>query len=288
MKVLERIEKRQSMRSYIRKELGRTEIAEAEAYFHKCRRLIPSIEVEFMIFTGDTYEKLNGMIGYQGNAFNAPAYLVILSEKADYYYENSGYIAEDIILKLCELDLENCFITVNDSDKVKEILSIQSDKEVTTVIAFGQAKKEKNFFRIDILSPSNVKVKEREGHIAPKIAQSELVFDGKWGVPVDWEEGMIDPVLDEAFYAASLAPSFLNLQPYRFINQGHRILILTKKDDMVSDEDEKLGLGATLLNFYAVYSDYNPAANRWVMGAPKDVSELGEPEDYHVVASLSI
>lgn len=288
MKILERIEKRQSVRDYIQKDLSSEEIAEVESYFGECKRLIPSIDVEFKIFTGETYKKLDGVIGYEGNAFNAPAYLVILSEKADHYIENSGYIAEDIILKLNELDLDNCFITVYYSNKVKEVLGIESDKEITTVIAFGKGKKERSFMRLDILSPSNVKFIKREGHIAPKIAQSELVFDGKWGVYIDPNEKMIDPVLDEAFYAASLAPSFLNRQPYRFINQGNRILVLTMKDDMVTDEDEKLGLGATLLNFHAVYSDYNPSAKPWIMGKPENISDLGEPENYHVVGSIDM
>lgn len=53
-----------------------------------------------MVCTGDAGKRLEGIAGYQGKAFDAPAYLIILFEKSPYYRVNAGFIGENLLLKL--------------------------------------------------------------------------------------------------------------------------------------------------------------------------------------------
>ena len=136
--------------------------------------------------------------------------------------------------------------------------------------------------RMRIFTPSNVSFRERDGHVAPKISQDELVFQSRWGKKVEWDEGGMDPLLDKALYAASLAPSFLNRQPYRYLLQGNRVLACLKNEDMTNDNDTLLDIGATMLNFDAIASQQDQVD--WTMGSPGGTEDLGIPEHYEVVA----
>lgn len=283
MKYMEKIEKRKSIREFWDRPLEAKTIEEIRAFLPQAMRLIREIDVELCVVTApDAGEKLEGVAGYRGKCFHAPAYLVLLSEKADYYVENAGFITEDLCLKLTEMELSHCWLTVHDGEAVKKALQIESDKEAVTVLALGYGKKERTKKRLDIFTPSNVSVRERDGHVAPKIAQEDLVFQSRWGKKVEWDEGGMDPLLDKAFYAASLAPSFLNRQPYRYLLQGNRVLACLKNEDMTNDNDTLLDIGATMLNFDAIASQQDQV--NWTMGSPGGTEDLGIPEHYEVVA----
>ena len=286
MKNIEIIEKRQSTRVYDNKPLSKQQIMELGNYVASAKRLVDDIGLNLMVAPADAAKSLEGVVGYSGNVFNAAAYFILLSDKKDYYLENTGFVAEALILKATELGLDTCFITVTDSDDAKKAIGLNVSQEVAAIIACGYGKKEKSFFRLDIQSPSNVNMKKREGHIAPKIAQDELVYQDAWGKYMDWSEGMQDPMIDEAFFAASLAPSFLNRQPYRYIYTGSEVYIFTKTEETTILEDEKLGLGASMYNFYSIYAEYKKNPNDWTMC--EDNVDLGQPQEYKLVAKIKI
>lgn len=282
MKYMEKIEKRKSIREFRGKELEAGTIREIEEKFSGLHRLIPYIPVELAVRTGDVKQRLEGVAGYRGNSFMAPAYLIVLSGKDDNYMENAGYITEDLCLTLTEMGISHCWLTVENSDAVKKAALIDSDKEAVTVIACGYGKREKMKKRLDILNPSNVLFRKREGHVAPKIAQEELVYQSRWGNPVDWDQGGMDPLMDQAFYAASLAPSFLNRQPYRYLLKDRLVILCVKREEMTLDQDTFLDLGATMMNFDAIASQQDDVD--WVMGAPAGIDGLGIPEEYEIAA----
>ena len=281
MKYMEKIEKRRSIREFKKKDLEPEKLERISEGFKTLHRLIPDIQVELVVRTGDVKLRLEGVTGYRGKSFMAPAYLILLSEEKDYYLENAGYITEDLCLMLTEMGISHCWLTADDSEAVKRAALIDSDKKALAVIACGYGRQEKTKQRLDILNPSNVLFKKREGHIAPKIAQEELVYQDSWGKPVDWQAGGIDPLLDQSFYAASLAPSFLNRQPYRYVLKGRQVILCAKKEEMTSVIDTGLDIGATMMNFDAIASQQDWID--WVMGAPEGIETIGIPEEYVVV-----
>ncbi len=289
MKYMELIEKRCSIREFRSRELNEGQIQEIKGYFDNSGRLDPDIGVELVISAGDEYKKrLEGSAGYRGNAFGAPAYLTILSEKKDKYLLNAGYIAEELILKLTDMGLSSCWLTTNGSDNVKRALHLEeSTKEAVVVIACGYGKKESALTRLDIHTPSNIKVKTRKGHIAPKIAQEDLVYYKAWGEPMDWN--IIDPTLDRAFYAASLAPSFLNKQPYRYVYTDDLVILYRMKEDSeTTREDLYLDAGATMANFDLVYTAHRSPDKRWVCREIPEAVQTNAPEDYRYVAYFDV
>ncbi len=284
MRYMKKIEQRQSTRSFKKKAISKKQAEEITKAFKNTKRLLPDIDVELVIAGDDAGVRLEGLAGYGGNSFLAPNYLVILSDKEPGYLENSGYLTEDLILTLTEMEIDNCWLTVNDSDYVKKALRIDSDKVVSSLVAVGTGKKEHGMKRLDIISPSNVKYNVREDHVAPKIAQEDIAYYGTWGNPVQWDEDKIAPQVDKAIYAASLAPSFLNRQPYRFLLSNRIVIILGKKEEMVSEDDTLLDIGAAMLNFAAVMEEGNVSGRSWKIGTPEGLGDTKKPDEYQFFA----
>lgn len=288
MKYEELIQSRQSIRSFYNKALSAEQIAEIKTYFEQEEKLISEIPVAVEVCTENAGVRLEGVVGYMGNAFFAPAYIVLLSEEKDGYLENAGFIAEGVSLKLVEMGLSSCWLTVDNSAAVKKALLLDSPLTVTAVLACGYGVEERDTKRIDIVTPANVRFEKREGHIAPKIAQGEMVYEGSWGVSPEWKEDQFDPYLDKALYAATLAPSFLNRQTYRYLISDRQLLLCETREEMTSEEDRRLGLGATMFNFQMVYTQYNTSGHRWKLGQAERKPALGLPEGYELEASYQL
>ncbi len=282
MTIKDQIEKRKSIREYRDKKLSEAQIGEIRDAFVSLPRLTPDTDVEIAFFT-ENAARMEGVAGYRGNAFGAPAYIVILSEPADFYVENAGFIGEGILLKLTDMGLDCCWLTIDNSEAVKSAALVKSDKEAVAVIACGYGKKERSKKRFDIKSPSSVDFTSREGHVAPKIALSEMVYLKNWGKEAEWDPYAIDPMLEDALYCASLAPSFLNRQPYRYVVQQSRVILYVKNEELTSDIDTLLDAGATIFNFYASYTA-RVNAKGWSMGAAPDLEDVNAPDQWTPVA----
>ena len=279
------IEKRRSIREYRNRALSEEQKSEIQRFFDGAEQLVTGTDAqpELLICENDARRRLEGVVGYRGNAFDAPAYLVLLSNSADHYLENAGFMGEALCLKLTEMGIDHCWLTADDPAMVKKVLMLETEKEVAAVFSCGMGKKERKLRRLDIFTPSSVRVKEREGHVAPKISQDEMVYGDKWGKEMDWDPDAIAPALDQAFYAASLAPSFLNRQPYRFVYRPNMVFLCVKKEEMTSERDLKLDTGAVMLNFHVLYKDVNPVDDHWYFGLPEGADGVEQPEEFEVV-----
>ena len=78
--------------------------------------------------------------------------LVLLSEKQELAHLNAGYIMQDLLLKLNDLELDSCWLTFTDSDEIKDILGIESPMDVVAIAAFGYGKKAVKRLRLNIRS----------------------------------------------------------------------------------------------------------------------------------------
>ena len=288
MNYLELIEKRNSIRDFLRKPVEQAKLDEITGFFNSAQNLF-DVNTQLLIFSNeDTAQRLTGVVGYRGNAFNAPSYLVMLSEEKDNYLINAGFVSEHILLKLEEMGLSSCYLTCDDDDIVKKALLIDSDLAVATVIAFGYGKKEKDTTKIDIHSPSNVSISSKSGHIAPKIAVTTLAFDSDFNTPYNFDDEYADPVIADALYAASLSPSFLNHQNYRFVINGTHVYLFNKFDEVVTKNDNLLGLGAAMLNFHMILSSKYSGIGNWSLDVSNIKHDFKNPSDYTLVAVLDI
>lgn len=277
------IEKRQSYREYTDKQIGEQELHEIENYFSKALKFKDDITLQ--LFTGNTGAKLEGVVGYHGYAFNAPAYIVITGTKEKDSYISAGFTGMDIVLKLTEMGIDTCFLTVEDGDLPKKVLKIEGENTVLSIIACGYAKKIKDMKRLDIKSPSQVNFTKRKGYFAPKISIHDMVFDGKWGNNQEFNEYTPGEIIEDALFAASLAPYFFNKQNYRFVLTNNHIILCDKLDESISVEDRLIGMGCAMLNFYAVYSNRNHDAKMWISEKPKVDIEI--PSEYEIIAYIN-
>ena len=136
------IQNRKSVREFTDREInyGQLEIIR-NYYYNSVRRLIPEIKTELRCFGPGTGAALEGAAGYNQFLVGAPQYLVLLSDPHELAGINAGYMMQDLLLKLADMELDSCWVTFADSDDIKSVLGIDSPKNVVAIAAFGYGKK---------------------------------------------------------------------------------------------------------------------------------------------------
>ena len=111
-----------------------------------------------------------------------------------------------------------------------------------------------------------------------------MVFLNTWGNihNLDTHIGFFDDVLWEAFYAASLSPSYLNRQAYGFVIHDGRISLVRRPDVYTTEIDGELSLGIVLLHFSSVAENWLGSLY-WLFG--EEAARLSLPEGHEVVAT---
>ena len=268
------IENRKSVRAFESREVPASSLGEIRAYYEKsCHRLVPEIATELVILDTVSGQDLVGTAGYEETLVGAPHYLVLLTEDRPLAGENAGYMMEDLVLKLCDMDLQTCWITFADGETVKAALGLQSPLKIAAIAAFGYGRKTQKKLRLNILSMSNVDIYAQRSYYSQKKDVSELVFvdrlDNIRGL--DERIGFYEDMLWQSFYSASKAPSLLNRQPYAFLLKDNDLFLVRLPDPYTDAWSEQLGLGIVLLHFSAV-------AEQWVGTLPWNFENFGELE----------
>ena len=282
------IQNRKSARQFTDKKVTEAVCAELEAYYRGgCQRLVPDIATELWIFGDNTRQALEGAAGYNEFLVGAPQYLVLLSEQTELAYENAGFMMEDLVLKLEDMGLGSCWLTFTDSKAVKEALGIDSPLEIAAIAAFGYPAKARKRMRFNILSMSNVDIGAKRHYFDPKRPVGDMVYLDSWGQTDGRDKyiGFYDDMLWEAFYAASLSPSYLNRQAYGFVISDGQVVLVSRPDEYNTEIDGKLSLGVVMLHFAAAASAWAGKVT-WKLG--KDAKQIVLPEGYSAVASCAL
>ena len=281
------IQNRKSVREFTEKYVSMEDVDKIKRYHsYSVRRLFPEVKTELSLFGLDARAALEGAAGYKQFLVGSPQYMVLLSEKHPHALENAGFIMEDLILKLTDMGLDTCWLTFHDSEYIKSALEIESDLDVVAIAAFGYGAKTTKRLRLNLITMSDVDVSVQRQYFNPKRSVHDLVSLDDWGNTIGVEEyiGFYDDLLWEAFYAASLAPSYLNRQPYGFLIRDGRIVLVQKPDSYTDGIDAKLNLGVVLLHFSAVASQWAGKVD-WSF---EDLPSLSLPEGHSVVASVAL
>ena len=278
------IQSRKSVREFADKAVPASALAEVRAYYEKsCKRLLPQLKTELLVFGATAREALEGAAGYNQFLVGAPQYLVLLTEDGALSGLNAGFLMEDLVLKLTDMDFGTCWLTFTDSDQVKQALEIASPLKVGAIVAFGYGVKAKRRLRINILSMSNVDISAKRHYFEPKRSVRDMVFLDTWGNSQGVEEhiGFYDDMLWEAFYAASLSPSYLNRQAYGFVLQDRKVVMVRRPDTFNTKIDGDLSLGVVMLHFTGVAEQWAGKIS-WSFGAD---AAAALPDGFEAVAS---
>jgi hypothetical protein len=282
------IQNRKSVREFLDTKVPEGILDKIRQYYAgSCKKLVPSIHTELRLFGCGSREKLEGAAGYHDFLIGAANYFVILSDEADAMLENAGFLAEDLILQMTEWRLGSCWLTFEDGEEVKKALAIESDKRVAAIAAFGFEKKSSKRIHLNVKSMSKIDIAVERGYYSPHLGIDDLVFSGKWGnqAGVYEEIGEMDHPLWQAFYAASLSPSYLNRQPYGFVLDGDAVVLISKSDPYTDEKAQKLNLGIVMLHFAGVAAQMAEKIT-WTLGTYG--KDLGLPPTCKAVATCRL
>jgi hypothetical protein len=253
------IQNRKSVREFRDKVVPFSLLEQIKTYYQRSvRRLISEIGTEMYMFGTDAREALEGAAGYNSFLVGAPQYLVLLSDQHPHGYLNAGFVMEDLILKLGDLELDSCWVTFADGEAVKSALGIESDRSVAAIAAFGYGVKTTRRLRLNIRSMSDIDISAKRHYFEPKRSVSDLVHKDTWGSRdgLDSAIGFYDDMLWESFYAASLAPSYLNRQAYGFLLEQGKVTLVSVPDKFNVPVDAELSLGIVLHHFTVVSENW--------------------------------
>lgn len=279
------IQNRKSVRAFTDKKVPFSVAQEIKTYYEtSVKRLIPALKTELYLFCDDVKAALEGAAGYNQFLVGAPQYLVLLSARDALAELNAGYIMQDLVLNLTDMDLNTCWVTFTDSSLIKESLGIESELDVAAIVAFGYGAKTTKRLRLNMKSMSNVDVVAKHRYMEPKRSIYDMVFLNTWGNTYKLDEhiGFFDNMLWEAFYAATLAPSYLNRQAYGFVIHDGAISLVRRPDEYTTETDGMLSLGIVLLHFTSVAENWAGTLH-WAFG--ENAATLKLPEGHEVVAT---
>lgn len=286
MNYVDLIWNRKSIRDFKDKPVSDTMLQEIRSYHDNCHRLVPAIKTELVFLNKEAQAILEGNAGYYGKVFGAPHYLLLLSDSHEYDRENTGYVCEDLLLKMTDMGLDSCWMTLSDGNAICKALDLKTDSSILSVIAFGFGKKESAVHQINIKSPSDIDIVFKKGHLAPKTALTEFVYYQQWGNRIPLDASIADDNLIDAFFGASLTPSYLNIQAYRFILDSGFVALAETVDSLTAPADQRLNRGAIMLNFAVILEMRRPAPIVWHLNPTDLVYEL--PHDWKIVGCCPV
>jgi len=273
------IQKRESCREFSDKTVEQESLDALREYFSEADRLIPEIELSMEIYDGSIAERLGQAAGYNGFLIKAPQYLVFYSDEAAHYLENAAYVAQGVTLKLTQLGLAACWLTINKPETIVSELNPGSYDKAAVVVAFGYRDAGKEDARLDIKSPSNVKLIKSGTRKAPKLGYDTFASYGSLGQAVP--DYLLFDDFKDALVAMATAQSFFNRQPYRALVDDTGINLIAYTDELTESSDEHLNYGIVMFNYAAVLGQNRHQTPAWTFDEPDN---LKLPDGYFFVA----
>ncbi|WIV13866.1 nitroreductase family protein [Proteiniborus sp. MB09-C3] len=176
------------------------------------------------------FNTLSGKAGYFGKMIEAPHYILISSKKFEGYVENSAYIMENLRLKAWNIGLGTCWLSIEDEKELFTTLNIDKEFIPISLIAIGY--QYKGFFKKDTSPRSS------------RLGVEDIIFDGQWGKQCTTEMLEARGIVNILYYSR-LAPSWGNLQPWRFILDDNKIVLAIVDKDIL----QHLDAGIVMLYF---------------------------------------
>lgn len=246
---------RKSVRDYKKKKLDNKALGDIKVLFEKIQGETNNKYFDFILFEDGekVYNNLKGIGGYSGTMIESPHYIGIrLKEVNEDSIIFASYYTEKLMGNLSNLNLGSCWIEIKNVDKdIRGNTLGEENKNIAYLVAFGYPKA-KNPFANESSSS--------------RLGLEEIVFKDELGKSIDIIE-LENRGLDDLFYYVRFAPSSLNSQPWRFILEKDKvILLLSYKDGEINLMDA--GIIMYYLEELAKTIGIN---NKWELIKDKDI-----------------
>lgn len=194
------IRKRRSVRTFDDKGLSENELNQINQIIENLENPF-NLEISFVLLEKDKYNlDCPVLVGEK-------YYICALTNKKEEFRLALGYVFEDLVLKLEEIDLCTTIIAgTYKKDSFIEALKLNDNQELALITPVGH-KADKMSIR-ETLMRKGIKADERENI-------NELFFKDDFDNPLD--------EIDESLQAIRLAPSAVNKQPWRILENDEGI-----------------------------------------------------------------
>jgi nitroreductase len=289
------MEKRRTIREYKDAAVSANVMNHVRETIEKLPDLTEKAKVEIGLLQDGhgVYEALNGIVGYHGIMIKAPHYLIMMCEEREENFIATGYAGEWLSLELTKLDLGSCWLqTAAKSDLIKEKLGIQSSLTVASLIAFGEPKGSARLSRIyDASGDYSASALTKFGYPyidasykdesqSDRLSIQEIVYHKTFGNNMDLED-IERHGFAEVFFYMRFAPSWGNLQPWRFVLQSDRLILAMKKNDVLEPHTGLIDAGIAMLYLDSAMKSKG-YSGEWTVGKVECAENAMIPEDHWV------
>lgn len=296
MNKLEYLEKRKSVRNYLKKGLSDADKREVRSLLEAPHPMgdEPGFELVFVEDGARASIKLEGFAGYSGVMIPAPHYIGVFSRKDAVSVRKAAYAVEDVIFRLMTMGIGSCWISVLDSSSAKVSMGWKEKEELIALVALGYPKEENYFQKLfgNLKRPLVNPLKEgyvgldleTKEELTTREDTSSFVYLDHWGNDTDFDE-LERRGIDKVYYYLKYAPSWGNRQPWKFIVEGDDIILCIHKDPGISEINEQLDGGIAMYYLKLAMHEHGLQGQWNFSDFDKD---YGVPEDYWVVGRFSL
>ncbi|WP_432401766.1 nitroreductase family protein [Wukongibacter sp. M2B1] len=282
MNVISILNNRKSVRNYLQNEVNMEILNKIIMHGSNSYALYSDIDVKFKLIS-DGYQfskKMRDHAGYFGKVFDAPHYIVALSENQNGFLENIGYRMEGLMIRAHELGVNTCWMELLfDTDKLNRLLDIKEEYKALVFTPLGY---EKTALIDKFIKTETNKEKNR-------MALNELVSFDKWSNYRKAKTKLESDYLKILDYAR-LSPSWGNKQPWRFLVDGEELVILCKKENVVGRRKKlnyyRIDCGIIMLYLKLLADEFGMNGD-WKVDSHKDIlNKYNIPDDYLYISSF--
>lgn len=196
LELAEAIDVRRSVRDFEERQLTVSDQEKVRLLIDQLKPLSEDCPISFHFLDNgkNVQAKFHGLLDHYFKV-KAPAYVVITGEKKPHYLENAGYMGEELVLRLTQMNIGTCWVgSIGEASIPKDFILAQGHEFIIT-IALGYCEES---FNTEPLR------KGRKPH-------NEFVV------------GDYEPELLTIFKAIEKAPSAMNSQPWVLLSESEHI-----------------------------------------------------------------
>ncbi|MBS4960930.1 MAG: hypothetical protein KHZ62_08970 [Clostridiales bacterium] len=286
MDMLTCVDLRKSVRNFTDRLIEEESLQQLKNFFQNNDPLEDEIQTRIELVKREELPKgIEEIGGYHGFFIQAPYYILIYSDKRPNFIENAGYLGERVILKMTEMGIDSCWLTLKEERVLEQK---EGQLRLTGLIAAGYGGEFKNIKVVNEMiwgkGYDNLKIHQLETDNDIRMEISDMIFMKTYGQPITFDE-LESSGIAEGLYAARRAPSAMNQQPWRFILDGDKVVLVIKKNEYTNIYEAKIAAGAAMYHFAAVISE-RLFPVKWKMGNLEQDYHI--PQDCAVVAYCPI
>lgn len=194
MDILEAINQRHSVRQYLEKDIDQNIISLLQSEINDCNK---ESGLNIQLITNEA-KAFDSFMAHYGKFSGVKNYIALIGKKSNNLDELCGYYGERIVLKAQMLGLNSCFVALT-YKKINEVLNFKYDEKLVLVIALGYGKT------------------QGVAHKSKPLDQlSNITNDSP-----EWFKKGVE--------AASLAPTAMNQQKFKFILNNNKVKAISGK-----------------------------------------------------------